>query len=187
MIPELIKDAEEKMKKAIDSTRHEYSQIRTGRANPGILEHLKVEMYGTSLPLQQVAAVSVPEPRQLLITPFDRTALSHIEKAILKSDVGITPNNDGTGIRLNIPALTEQRRKDLIKQVSQKGEHGKASIRTVRQEAIKKLTTARKDKENPLSETDEKRAADQVQKLTDKYIAEVDALTKSKEADLLEV
>lgn len=187
MIPELIKDAEEKMKKAIDSTRHEYSQIRTGRANPGILEHLKIEMYGSSLPLQQVAAVSVPEPRQLLITPFDRNALAHIEKAILKSDVGITPNNDGTGIRLNIPALTEQRRKDLIKQVSQKGEHGKASIRTVRQEAIKKLTTARKDKENPLSETDEKRAAEQVQKLTDKYIAEVDALTKSKEADLLEV
>ena len=187
MIPELIKDAEEKMKKAIESTRHEYSQIRTGRANPGILEHLKVDMYGSSLPLNQVAAVSVPEPRQLLITPFDRTALAHIEKAIMKSDVGITPNNDGTGIRLNIPPLTEQRRKDLIKQVSQKGEQGKASIRTVRQEAIKKLTNARKDKENPISENDEKRAADQIQKLTDKYIAEVDSLTKSKDADLMEV
>jgi len=187
MIPELIKDAEEKMKKAIESTRHELSQIRTGRANPGILEHIKIEMYGASLPLQQVAAVSVPEPRQLLITPFDRNALTHIEKAIMKSDVGITPNNDGQGIRLNIPPLTEQRRKDLIKQVSQKGEHGKASVRTVRQEAIKKLSNARKDKENPLSETDEKRAAEQVQKLTDKYIAEIDTITKTKEADLLEV
>ena len=187
MIPELIKDAEEKMKKAIESTRHEFSQVRTGRANPGILEHLKVEMYGSSLPLNQVAAVSVPEPRQLLITPFDRSALAHIEKAIMKSDVGITPNNDGTGIRLNIPPLTEQRRKDLIKQVSQKAEQGKASVRTVRQEAIKKLSNARKDKESPISETEEKRAADQVQKLTDKYIVEVDGLTKAKEADLMEV
>jgi ribosome recycling factor len=187
MIPELIKDAEEKMKKAIEATRHEFSQVRTGRANPGILEHLKVDMYGSSLPLNQVAAVSVPEPRQLLITPFDRTALAHIEKAIMKSDVGMTPNNDGTGIRLNIPALTEQRRKDLIKQVSQKAEQGKASVRTVRQEAIKKLSNARKDKENPISETEEKRAAEQVQKLTDKSIAEVDALTKAKEADLMEV
>ena len=187
MVPELIKDAEEKMKKAIESTRHEYSQVRTGRANPGILEHVRVDMYGASLPLQQVAAVSVPESRQLLITPFDRNALSHIEKAILKSDVGITPNNDGQGIRLNIPPLTEQRRKDLIKQIHQKAEQGKASVRTVRQEAIKKLSTARKDKENPLSETDEKRATDQVQKLTDKYIAEIDTLTKGKEADLMEV
>ena len=149
MIPELIKDAEEKMKKAIESTRHEYSQVRTGRANPGILEHLKVDMYGSSLPLNQVAAVSVPEPRQLLITPFDRTALAHIEKAIMKSDVGITPNNDGTGIRLNIPPLTEQRRKDLIKQVSQKAEQGKASIRTVRQEAIKKSVQRPQGQRNP--------------------------------------
>ena len=187
MIPELIKDAEEKMKKAIEATKHEYSLIRTGRANPGILEHIRVEMYGSTMLLSQIAAVSVPEPRQLLITPFDRTALAHIEKAIMKSDVGITPNNDGSGIRLNIPALTEQRRKDLIKQVSQKGEQGKASVRTARQEAIKKLSNGRKDKESPISENEEKRAADQVQKLTDKYIAEVDSLTKAKEVDLMEV
>ena len=187
MIPDLMKDAESKMKKSIEAVNHEFSLIRTGRANPGILEHIKVEMYGSSLPLNQVAAVSVPEPRQLLITPFDRNALSHIEKAISKSDVGITPNNDGVGIRLNIPPLTEQRRKDFIKQVNQKAETGKASIRTVRQDAIKKLSTARKDKESPISENDEKRGAEQVQKLTDKYIAEVDSLTKAKEADLMEV
>ncbi len=187
MIPELIKETEEKMKKAIEATKHEFSQVRTGRANPGILEHIRVDMYGSSMLLSQIAAVSVPEPRQLLITPFDRNALGVIEKAILKSDVGITPNNDGVGIRLNIPPLTEQRRKDLIKQVSQKTEQGKASVRTSRQEAIKKLSTARKDKENPISENDEKRAADQVQKLTDKYSAELDSLTKAKEADLLEV
>ena len=187
MIPELFKDAEEKMKKAIEATRHEFSQVRTGRANPGILEHLKVEMYGSSLPLNQVAAVSVPEPRQLLITPFDRSALAHIEKAIMKSDVGITPNNDGTGIRLNIPPLNEQRRKDLIKQVQPEGRAGQ-SVRSHRAAGRHQETAnARKDKENPISENEEKRAADQVQKLADKYIAEIDGLTKAKEADLMEV
>src|SRR5579859_2050017 len=129
MIPELIKETEEKMKKAIEATRHEFSLVRTGRANPGILEHIKVDLYGASLPLNQVAAVTVPEPRQLLITPFDRNALAHIEKAILKSDVNITPNNDGTGIRLNIPQLNEERRKDLIKQIHHKAETGRVSIR----------------------------------------------------------
>lgn len=187
MIPDLLKDAEEKMKKAIEATRHEFGLIRTGRANPGILEHIKVEVYGTPMPLNQIAAVSVPEPRQLFITPFDRNALGAIEKAILKSDVGITPNNDGTGIRLNIPQLNEQRRKELIKQVHQKAEQGRVSVRSVRQDAIKKLQTARKDKENPLSENDEKRAGEQVQKLVDKYVAEVDTLTKAKEAELMEV
>jgi ribosome recycling factor len=185
MIPELIKETEEKMKKAIEATRHEFSQVRTGRANPGILEHLKVEMYGATLPLNQVAAVTVPEPRQLLITPFDRNALAHIEKAILKSDINITPNNDGTGIRLNIPQLNEQRRKELIKQVHQKAETGRVSIRTVRQDAIKRLGQAKKAAEIP--ENDEKRAAEQVQKLVDKYIVEVDHLTKAKEAELMEI
>lgn len=185
MIPELLKDTEEKMKKAIEATRHEFSLIRTGRATPGILEHVKVDLYGSTVPLNQVAAITVPEPRQLLITPFDRTALPHIEKGILKSDVGITPNSDGTSIRLNIPPLNEQRRKDLIKQVNQKAETGRVSVRTVRQESIKKLQAAKKAAE--VSENDEKRGADQVQKLVDKYVAEVDALNKAKEAEMLEV
>ena len=185
MIPELLKDTEEKMKKAIEATRHEFSLIRTGRATPGILEHVKVDLYGSTVPLNQVAAITVPEPRQLLITTFDRTALPHIEKGILKSDVGITPNSDGTSIRLNIPPLNEQRRKDLIKQVNQKAETGRVSVRTVRQESIKKLQAAKKAAE--VSENDEKRGADQVQKLVDKYVAEVDALNKAKEAEMLEV
>lgn len=187
MIPELIKETEEKMKKAVEAARHELTLVRTGRASPEILEHVRVEMYGSQLPLNQVAAVTVPEPRQLLITPFDRNALSAIEKGIMKSDVNLTPNNDGSGIRLNIPQLNEERRKELIKQVHQKGEHGRVSVRTVRQDAIKRLSNARKDKENPLSENDEKRAADQVQKLVDKYIAEIDSLIKAKEAAMLEV
>ena len=185
MIPELIKDHEEKMKKAIEATRHELSQIRTGRANPGILEHVRVEAYGSQMPLSQVAAVTVPEPRQLLITPFDRNMLGAIDKAIQKSDVNITPNSDGTSIRLNIPPLNEQRRKELIKQVHQKAEVGRVSVRTVRQDAIKKLQNAKKTSE--ISENEEKRAAEQVQKLVDKYIAEVDHLNKAKEAEMLEV
>lgn len=185
MIPELLKDTDEKMKKALEAMQHEFSLIRTGRANPGILEHVRVEMYGSQLPINQLAAITVPEPRQLLITPFDRNALAHIEKAILKSDVNITPNNDGTGIRLNIPALNEQRRKELIKQVHQKAEHGRASLRTVRQESIKKVQAAKKAAE--VSENDEKRTADQIQKLMDKHMAEIDQHTKTKEAELLEV
>ena len=187
MIPDLLKDMEDKMKKAIEAVRHEFTLIRTGRANPAILERVQVEMYGSTVPLNQIAAITVPEARQLMITPFDRTALAAIEKGIMKSDVNITPNNDGTNIRLNIPPLTEDRRKEMIKQVQTKAEHGRVSIRTVRQDAIKKLQTQRKDKENPLSESEEKRGAEQVQKLVDKYIVEVDTLTKAKEAEMREV
>ena len=187
MVPELLKETEEKMKKALESTRHEFTLIRTGRANPAILEHVKIEAYGSPLPLNQVAAITVPDPRQLLITPFDRSLLAAIEKAILKSDLNLTPNNDGSNVRINIPALNEERRKEMIKQVHQKAEHGRVSIRTVRQEAIKRLQAAKKDKDNPLPENDEKRAQDQVQKLVDKYISEVDQSTKVKEAEMLEV
>jgi ribosome recycling factor len=187
MIPELLKETEDKMKKAVEATRHEFTLIRTGRASPAILEHVKVDLYGTTMPLNQVAAVTVPEPRQLLITPFDRNALGAIEKGILKSDVNLTPNNDGAGIRLNIPTLNEERRKELIKSVHQKGEHGRASLRTVRQDAIKHLQAAKKVKENPISENEEKRAEDQVQKLVDRYQAEIDQLIKAKEAELMEV
>lgn len=187
MIADIIKDHEEKMKKAVEATRHEFSLIRTGRASPVILEHVRVEMYGQQMPINQIAAVSVPEPRQLLITPFDRTALAALEKAILKSDVGLTPNNDGNGIRLNIPPLTEDRRKDLIKQVHQKSETGRVSIRTIRQDAVKKLQALQKAKENPISENEEKRAIEQVQKLVDKYIHDVDVHTKTKESEMMEV
>lgn len=187
MIPELLKETEERMRKCVEATRHEFSLIRTGRASPAILEHVKVDMYGSALPIIQVAAVTVPEPRQLQITPFDRNALAAIEKGILKSDVNLTPNNDGTSIRLNIPPLNEERRKDLIKQVHKKAETGHVAVRNVRHDAVKKLQAARKAKENPLSENDEKRASDQVQKLVDRYIAEIDQLTRAKEAETMEV
>jgi ribosome recycling factor len=187
MIPELLNETEEKLKKAVEATRHEFTLIRTGRASPAILEHVKVDLYGTTMPLNQVAAVTVPESRQLLITPFDRNALGAIEKGIQKSDVNLTPNNDGAGIRLHIPPLNEERRKELIKSVHQKGEHGRASLRTVRQDAIKHLQAAKKAKENPISENEEKRAEDQVQKLVDRSQAEIDHLIKAKEAELMEV
>jgi ribosome recycling factor len=187
MIPELLKETEERMKKSIEAMRHEFTLIRTGRANPAILEHVLVEAYGSTLPINQVAAVTVPDPRQLLITPFDRSLLGAIEKGILKSDVNINPNNDGTGIRLNIPALNEERRKELIKQVHKKAEDGRVAVRNIRHDAVKKLQTQKKAKENPLSEDDERRGEEQVKKLVDKYIAEIDHFTKAKEAEMLEV
>jgi len=151
MIPELLKDSEDHMKKSVEAARHEFEGIRTGRANPALLDDVKVEAYGSMLPVNQVAAISVPEPRQLLITPY------------------------------------EERRKEMGKLVGKKAEEGKAAIRNIRQNALKKLQTQKKDKENPISENDEKRAADQVQKLVDKYIAEIEHLTKAKEAALMEV
>lgn len=187
MIPELLKETEERMKKCVESARHEFTLIRTGRASPAILEHVQVEVYGSLLPINQVAAVSVPEARQLLITPFDRGILGAIEKGIMKSDVNLTPNNDGTAIRLNIPALNEDRRKEMIKVVHQKAELGRVAVRNVRHDSVKKLQTARKDKENPIAENDEKRGADQVQKLVEKYTLEIDHLCKAKEVEMMEV
>ncbi len=185
MIPDLLKDAEEKMKKAVEATQQEFAQIRTGRANPGLVEHIKVDVYGSTLPINQLAAVTVPEPRQLLITPYDKNVIAAIEKTLMKSDLGMTPNSDGLSIRLNIPQLNEQRRKDLTKQVNQKAEHGRVSIRTVRQEVQKKLQQAKKSSE--ISEDDERRAMDSLQKLVDRYIVQVDDITKVKDAELLEV
>lgn len=185
MIPDLLKDAEEKMKKAVEATQQEFAQIRTGRANPGLVEHIKVDVYGSALPINQLAAVTVPEPRQLLITPYDKNVMSAIEKTLMKSDLGMTPNSDGVSIRLNIPQLNEQRRKDLAKQVNQKAEHGRVSIRTVRQEVQKKLQQAKKSSD--ISEDDERRAMDSLQKLVDRYIVQVDDITKVKDAELLEV
>lgn len=182
---ELLQDAEVKMKKSVEATRHEFTLIRTGRANPAMLEHVVVTYYGSDMPLQQVASVSVPDPRQLLVTPFDRGALSAIEKGIQKSDVNLTPNNDGTAIRLNIPPLTEERRKEFIKQLHKKAELGHAAIRNVRHDCINHLRAATKAKE--CSEDEQKRAEDKLQKFTDQYIGEIDKATKTKEQELLEV
>ncbi len=184
-VADLLREAEDKMKKSVEATRHEFSLIRTGRANPAMLEHVVVNYYNTDMPLQQVASISVPEPRQLLIMPFDKGALAAIEKGILKSDVNLTPNNDGTAIRLNIPPLTEERRKEFIKQLHKKAELGHAAVRNVRHDCNNHLKALTKAKD--CSEDDEKRANEKVQKFTDQYIAEIDKACKQKEQELLEV
>jgi ribosome recycling factor len=185
MIPDLLREAEEKMKKSLEAARHEFTLIRTGRASPAMLEHVMVNYYGSDLSIRDVATVTAPEPRQLLITPFDKGALGAIEKGILKSDVNITPNNDGISIRLNIPPLNEERRKEFIKILHKKAELGHAAIRNIRQDCNNHLKALTKNKE--CGEDDEKRASEKVQKLTDQYIAEIDKATKQKEQELLEV
>ncbi len=177
MIDLVLSEAEEKMKKAIEALRHEMSTIRTGRANPALLDRVQVEYYGSALPVNQVATISVPEPRLLMIAPWDKGALGPIERAIIKSDLGLNPTNDGNVIRLSIPYLTEERRRDLIKILKKYTEEGKVAIRNIRREANENLKSF--EKEHEISEDDCKRGQEQVQKLTDKHIAEVDALEKA--------
>lgn len=185
MTAEVIKDAERRMQKAVETAQHDYSTIRTGRANPLILENIKVDYYGTDTPLNQLAGISVPEPRQLLVTPWDRTIINTVLKAIQSSDIGLTPMSDGNVIRLNVPPLTEERRKDLIKQLHKKAEEHKVAVRNVRRDANEHIKAQQKASE--ITEDDAKREQDETQKLTDKYIAEVDKLTAAKEAELKEV
>lgn len=184
-IEDILSTADSKMSKTVDATIHEFTLIRTGRANPVILEHVVVPAYGTEMPLQQLATITVPDPRQLLITPFDRNTLSAIEKALLKSDLNLTPINDGQAIRLNIPPLTEERRKELIKQLHKKAEMGHAAIRNVRHEAHNQLRALLKNKE--CGEDDERRAQEKLQKLTDQHSARINEAAKLKEKELLEV
>lgn len=184
-VQQVLADAEDKMKKSLESARHEFTLIRTGRANPSILEHVMVNYYGQDMPLSQVAAVTVPEPRQLLITPWDKGALAAIEKGIMKSDLNLTPNGDGTAIRLNIPPLNEERRKEFIKQLHKKAELGHAAIRNIRHEALHHLKDLNKKKE--IGEDEERRGGEKVQKITDQYIVEIDKAAKIKEQELLDI
>jgi len=184
-IDEILASAETKMAKSVDATTHEFTLIRTGRANPAILEHVVVNAYGADMPIQQVATITVPDPRQLLITPFDRNTLSAIEKGILRSDLNLTPVNDGQAIRLNIPPLTEERRKELIRLLRKKVELGHAAIRNIRHEAHNQLRALLKNKE--CGEDDERRAQEKLQKVADQYIARIDTAAKAKEKELLEV
>lgn len=185
MTAEIISDAERRMQKAVEAAQHDYSTIRTGRANPLILENIRVDYYGTSTPLNQLAGISVPEPRQLVVTPWDRTIINTILKAIQTSDVGLTPMSDGNMIRLNVPPLTEERRKELIKQLHKRSEEHKVAVRNVRRDANEHIKS--QEKKSEITEDDAKREQDDVQKLTDRYIAEVDKLTAAKEAELREV
>ncbi|MHB0999575.1 MAG: ribosome recycling factor [Armatimonadota bacterium] len=173
------------MVKAVEAAQHDYSTIRTGRANPTILDRVTVDYFGTQMPINQLASISIPEPRQILIAPWDRSVIPLIEKAILKSDIGLNPNTDGAGIRLNIPSLTEERRKEFIKTLHKKAEEHRVSVRNIRRDAnedFKKL-----EKGGDASEDEVKRAQEQIQKMTDKYIDQIEHLTKAKEAELLEV
>ena len=180
-----LKDADSKMGKALDATRSEFAAVRTGRATPALLDRLHVEAYGAAVPLKQVASVSTPDARSLMIQAFDRNTVGDIRKAIEKSDLGLTPNIDGSTIRLSIPPLTEDRRKDLVKVVRKKAEDGKIAVRNVRHKIHDELKAELKD--HKITEDESKRLQDQLQKITDKYVKEIDALVGAKEKEIMEV
>ncbi|MEW6180433.1 MAG: ribosome recycling factor [Chloroflexota bacterium] len=184
MIKETVKDAENRMKGAIQSLEDDLAGIRTGRATPALIEKLPVEYYGVPTPLMQLATISVPDARTLLIKPFDASGLKAIEKAIITSNLGLTPNNDGKTIRLILPPLTEERRRDLVKLVNQRLEEGKVAIRNVRRDIMKDLREF--EKEKLISEDDLKKAEEELQKLTDKMIAEIDRLGEIKQKEIME-
>lgn len=185
MIKETIKDAESRMQGAIKSLEDDLSGIRTGRANPALVDKLEVEYYGAPTQLNQLATVSVPEPRQLLIRPFDPSTIKAIEKAIISSDLGINPNNDGKTIRLIIPVMTEDRRKTLSKLVSNRIEEGRIACRNVRRDLIKDLRDF--EKEKMISEDDLKRAEEELQKVTDRFTEEIEQIGQKKTEEIMEV
>lgn len=185
MIKETVKEAETRMNGAIQSLEEDLTGIRTGRASPALVERLQVEYYGATVPLIQLASISVPEPRALLIRPFDAASLKAIERAILTSDLGLTPNNDGKVIRLNLPVLTEERRRDLVKVVHSRLEESRVAIRNIRRDLIKDLREF--EKEKMISEDDLKKAEEELQKLTDREIEQVDIIGNHKEKEIMEV
>ena len=176
---------EERMKKTISVYKENLSEIRAGRANPAILNRVSVEYYGTATPINQVAGISVPEARLIVIQPWDGSVLKEIERAILASDIGITPNNDGKVIRLNFPELNEERRRDLVKDIKKMGEEAKVAVRQVRRDGLDEFKKQQKD--SLITEDDLKQAEDQIQKLTDKYVEEIDKLTDSKEKEIMTI
>ncbi|HHT0591725.1 TPA: ribosome recycling factor [Legionella anisa] len=185
MINEIKQDSEKRMKKTIEALQTDLTKIRTGRANVGLLDHVQVDYYGTMTPLNQVANVTASDSRTILVTPWEKSLVPAIEKAILNSDLGLNPATAGTAIRVPMPPLTEERRKELIKVVRNEGEQGKVSVRNIRRDANNQLKDLVKDK--AISEDDERRATEVIQKLTDKYILEIDALLAEKEKDLMEI
>ncbi|MBA3945559.1 MAG: ribosome recycling factor [Herpetosiphonaceae bacterium] len=185
MVKETLNDAESKMKKSIDALRHHLSSIRTGRAAPALVEQIHAEYYGSSMPINQLGSVSAPDARSLVIQPWDQGALKAIEKAIQNSDLGINPTNDGRVIRLVIPQLTEQRRKDLTKQVKKAVEESKVALRNVRRDSQNELKKLETDKQ--ITADDLKRGQEKLQELTDRYTREMDHIGSAKEADIMEV
>lgn len=185
MVNDVLKDGEERMKRSLEAFRRELASVRAGRASPGLLDKILVDYYGTPTPVNQMATISVPEPRLLVIQPWDRNTIGNIEKAIVKSDLGIAPVSDGSVIRLTLPQLTEERRQELVRQVRRKAEEERVAIRNLRREAIDLLRDL--EKEGQVSEDEARRAQEQVQKLTDRFVAEVDAALAAKEKEITEV
>lgn len=185
MYTKLYKEAEEKMNKTVSVYKEELQSIRAGRANPALLDKISVDYYGQITPLKQVGSISAPEPRLLVIQPWDPNLIPAIEKEILKSDLGLNPSNDGKVIRLVIPMLTEERRKELAKIVKKNSENAKVAIRNIRRDINDRIKKMEKDKE--ISEDDRRLGEEEIQKITDKYIEEIDSITKNKEDELMEI
>jgi ribosome recycling factor len=185
MIDDILLQTAEKMTKAVSHTQSEFSSVRTGRATPALVEKLKVDYYGSEVPLQQLAGFTVPEPRMLVVAPYDKSSIKAIERAIQHSDLGITPSNDGVVIRLNFPQLTTERRKDLVKVVKHKAEEGRVAVRNVRRASRHELEALEKEGDISLDELD--RAEKELEKVTHEYVAEIDGMLARKEQELLEV
>ena len=184
-IDDLIQDATRRMDKSVEAAQTEFSTLRTGRASPALLDRVQIDYYGQQTPLNQLATIGAPEPRMLTIQPFDPNSVSMIERAIQESDLGLTPSNDGKLIRLPIPQLTEERRKDLVKVVRQRAEDGRIAIRNVRRDTMKHLEELVRN--GDVGDDDERRAEERVQKLTDEHVHKIDELLKRKETEILEV
>jgi ribosome recycling factor len=185
MIEDIIKDAEDRMRKSVDALHTEFTKIRTGRAHPSLLDHVSVDYYGVATPIKQVANVTVEDSRTLAITPYERNMVAAVEKAIMNSDLGLNPSSAGTVIRIPMPPLTEERRRDLVKVVRHEAENARIAVRNIRRDANGDFKDLLKDKE--ISEDEERQSGERVQKLTDKYVAKVDEALASKEAELMEV
>ncbi|MEG0772306.1 ribosome recycling factor [Clostridium sp.] len=185
MVKDIIKNTDEKMNKTISVLKTEYATMKAGRANPTMLDRIQVECYGSMMPINQLGGVSAPEPRVLLIQPWDKSSLKDIEKAILKSDLGLNPTNDGSAIRLIIPELTEETRRNLVKTIKKTGEEAKVAIRSIRRDANDKIKALKKD--STITEDEAKKAEENIQKETDKFIKEIDKMIEIKEKEIMAV
>lgn len=184
-VKEIIKETESRMNKSVDAVQREFLEVRTGRAHPGLIEGLHVDYYGTPTLLKQIASISVPDPKTVVIQPWDVSAIPEIEKTISNSKLGVTPMNDGKLVRLSIPPLSKERRQELTKVVKEMAEHGRISLRTIRRDANERVKKAQSDK--TVSEDDSFRAQDEIQKITDRYIKEVDKILETKNQELVEI
>lgn len=187
VIKDVLTESEQRMKGVIEATKRDFTAVRTGRANLGILDRVVVDYYGTPTPLNQMANISSPDPRMLLIQPWDKSQIAAVEKAILKADLGLNPSNDGSAVRLSIPQLTEERRKELVKLVRKETEEKRVAVRNIRRDANEAIKNLEKDSANDISEDDAKKGLDDVQKLTDQYIKTIDSLLETKEKEIMEI